>query len=94
MRWTVERDARGFLVVTTFEQFDLATHGEMIRDVVGREDWWRGIDVLFDHRALDRGDTGLDAMCAALRNHERYDDRIGEGRADAERWLDGEEPAT
>lgn len=81
MRWTVERDPRGFLDVRTFDRFDLADHSRLVREIVTRQDWQPGTDVLFDHRHLDFGDAGLAALRVALEHHSAHDADIGDGRA-------------
>lgn len=81
MRWSVEWDARGFLIVRTDGRFDVEDHARMVRDIVTRDDWRPGADVLFDHRQLDFGETGLEALRVALGTHREHDDQIGDGRA-------------
>jgi hypothetical protein len=82
MRWTVESESDGeLIIVRTSGRFDVESHRLMIEDIVSREFWRPGRHVLFDHRALDWGGTGIDDMRAAQANHAAYDDRIGEGRA-------------
>jgi hypothetical protein len=53
----------------------------MIQDITTRPGWRPGMDVLFDHRALDLGEADLRAMYQAGDNHRRNDERIGDGRA-------------
>ncbi|MEP6903311.1 MAG: hypothetical protein ABJA66_16405 [Actinomycetota bacterium] len=53
----------------------------MIEDIVSRNFWKKGLDVLFDHRKLDFGFTDVDFMKQASRNHEKNDERIGDGKA-------------
>ena len=82
MRWTVELpEADGYAVVTTSGAFDVSDHLRMIEDVTTRPGWRPGMDVLFDHRALDLGEADLRAMYQAGDNHRRNDERIGDGRA-------------
>ncbi|MFL5386188.1 MAG: hypothetical protein ACJ8GN_27040 [Longimicrobiaceae bacterium] len=82
MRWTVELPgADGYAVVTTSGAFDVSDHLRMIQDVTARPGWQPGMDVLFDHRALDLGEADLRAMYQAGDNHRRNDERIGDGRA-------------
>ena len=82
MRWTVELPgAEGYAVVTTSGAFDVAGHVRMIEDITTRPGWRPGMDVLFDHRALDLGEADLGAMYQAGENHRRNDERIGDGRA-------------
>jgi hypothetical protein len=82
MEWTVEdRAAQGFVVVRTTGQFTLRDHLRMTEDILSRDFWRPGTAVLFDHRALDFGATGLAAMRQASETHVAHDDRIGGGRA-------------
>ena len=82
MQWQVERDSEhGFLVVRTSGRFDTASHRRMIEDIVTQTFWRPGTDVLFDHRAIDFGDSGIEQMRAAESNHAAFDERIGDGRA-------------
>ena len=82
MRWTVELPgADGYGVVTTSGVFDAAGHERMVEDITTRPGWRPGMDVLFDHRALDFSEADLRAIYLASGNHLRNDERIGDGRA-------------
>jgi len=82
MRWTVQLpEDDGYAVVTTSGTFDVSDHVRMIEDITTRPGWRPGMDVLFDHRALDFSDADLRAMYQAADNHLRNDERIGDGRA-------------
>jgi hypothetical protein len=82
MRWTVELPgADGYGVVTTSGSFDVSDHVRMIQDITTHPGWRPGMDVLFDHRALDFSEADLRAMYQAGDNHLRNDERIGNGRA-------------
>ena len=82
MEWTVEsRPGQDFVTVATRGEFTLHDHLRMIADVVSRDFWRPGTAVLFDHRALDFGETGLAAMRQASENHVANDERIGRGKA-------------
>ena len=82
MRWTVDLPgADGYAVVMTSGTFDVSDHVRMIDDIVTRPGWHPGMDVLFDHRALDFGEADLRTMYQAADNHRRNDERIGDGRA-------------
>ena len=82
MRWTVELPGGdGYAVVTTSGVFNVADHVRMIQDIVTRPGWRPGMDVLFDHRALDFGEADLRTMYQAGDNHLRNDAYIGDGRA-------------
>jgi hypothetical protein len=82
MEWTVEhRTAQDYVVVTTHGSFSADDHLRMTQDIVER-DWWRpGLAVLFDHRELDFGASGLATMRRAGDNHTANDARIGDGKA-------------
>lgn len=82
MEWTVEhRAAQDYVIVATRGPFALNDHARMIEDIVSRGFWHPGMAVLFDHRALDFGASGLAAMRQASENHAANDARIGCGRA-------------
>jgi hypothetical protein len=82
MEWTVEhRQTQDFVIVLTRGAFTLHDHRRMIEDVVSRDFWRPGMAVLFDHRALDFGETGFAAMRQASENHVANDERIGSGKA-------------
>ena len=82
MHWTVEdQQGQGYVVVATGGEFALRDHVRMIEDIVSRDFWRPGTSVLFDHRALDFGASGLAAMRPAAENHVASDARIGNGRA-------------
>ena len=82
MDWTIEQ-ARGreHLVVTTRGEFTVNDERRMVQDIVSRDSWRPATPVLFDHRALDFGDTGLAEMRQAAETHLSNDLRIGEGKA-------------
>jgi hypothetical protein len=82
MEWMVDFErAEKYVVVTTRGLFSPEDHRRMTEDVVSREEWRPGMTVLFDHRQLDFGDSGLEAMQRAVDNHRENDDRIGDGKA-------------
>jgi hypothetical protein len=82
MDWTVEHNAaQGYVTVRTRGEFTLRDHLQMIEDIVSRDFWRPGTAVLFDHRELDFGATGIAAMRQASENHVEHDERIGRGRA-------------
>lgn len=80
MEWTVE-DRGGYVAVTTRGAFAADDHGRMVEDIVTRDFWRPGTSVLFDHRALDFGASGLAVMRQAGENHQAHDVRIGDGKA-------------
>ena len=82
MEWTVDFErAERYVVVTTRGLFSPEDHLRMTEDVVSREEWRPGTAVFFDHRHLDFGDSGLEAMQRAVENHRENDGRIGDGKA-------------
>jgi hypothetical protein len=82
MEWTVDFErAEEYVVVTTRGVFSPDGHRRMTEDIISRDEWRPGAAVLFDHRQLDFGDTGLEAMQRAGDNHREHDDRIGNGKA-------------
>lgn len=82
MEWTIDFGrAEEYVVVTTRGVFSPEDHRQMTEDIVSREEWRPGMAVLFDHRQLDFGDSGLEAMQRAGETHRENDDRIGDGKA-------------
>jgi hypothetical protein len=82
MEWTVDFGrAENYVVVTTRGVFSPGGHRRMTEDIISRGEWRPGMAVLFDHRHLDFGDTGLEEMQRAGENHRVHDDRIGSGKA-------------
>lgn len=82
MEWTVDFGrAKEYVVVTTRGVFSPAGHRRMTEDIVSRDEWRPGTAVLFDHRQLDFGESGLEAMQQAGDTHREHDDRIGNGKA-------------
>jgi hypothetical protein len=82
MEWTIDFGrAEEYVVVTTRGLFSPEDHRRMTEDIVSRPGWHPGADVLFDHRQLDLGESGLEAMQRAGENHREHDDRIGNGKA-------------
>lgn len=82
MEWTIEQaSGTDYVVVTTRGAFAADDHRRMVRDIISRDFWRPGMAVLFDHRALDFGDTGYAEMRQAAENHLSNDICIGEGKA-------------
>lgn len=82
MKWTVEYKEKGrYVRVVTGGVFNVDDHGKMTEDILSREFWTPGMNVLFDHRKLDFGDTGFEAMREASQTHVKNDARIGDGRS-------------
>lgn len=82
MDWTAEyKNDKCFATVRTIGEFTVEDHARMVEDIVSRDFWKPGLDVLFDHRKLNFGFTTIELMKRASANHERNDDRIGDGKA-------------
>lgn len=82
MEWTVDFGrTEKYVVVTTGGLFSPEDHRRMTEDIVSRKEWHPGATVLFDHRQLDFGDSGLAVMQQAVENHRDNDARIGNGKA-------------
>ena len=82
MDWIAEyKKDKPFATVVTAGEFTLEDHARMIEDIVSRDFWKPGLDVLFDHRKLHFGFTTVEIMKRASANHERNDERIGDGKA-------------
>ena len=82
MRWTIEegRDG-GWWRVTTSGTFSSDGHVRMVNDIVSQPEWRPGTDILFDHRALDWGESGFATMFRAVQTHRAFEEQIGDGRA-------------
>ncbi len=82
MDWIAEfKKDKDFATVRTNGNFTLADHARMIEDIVSRDFWKPGTDILFDHRQLQFGFTTIGLMARASANHEKNDERIGDGKA-------------
>lgn len=82
MEWIVEYIAdKKIATVRTIGSFTVEDHARMVEDIVSREFWKPGLDVLFDHRELEFGFTNFEIMKRASANHEKNDERIGNGKA-------------
>ena len=82
MEWTIEQGkGTDYFAVATRGAFDVDDHRRMVKDIISRDFWRPGMSVLFDHRALDFGDTGYAEMRKAADNHLSNDICIGEGKA-------------
>lgn len=82
MNWTVHKiKGQSYIKVTTEGVFSPDDHLKMIEDIVSREFWLPGTNVLFDHRNLEFGQTDISIFKQASSNHEKNDERIGNGKA-------------
>lgn len=82
MEWTVDDGpGREYAMVLTRGVFSTDDHRRMVEDIVSRDSWQPGRDVLFDHRLLEFGDSGFAAMQRAAENHLAHDICIGDGKA-------------
>ena len=82
MNWTVHKiKGQSYIKVTTEGVFSSADHLKMIEDIVSRDFWMPGTNVLFDHRNLEFGETDVSIFKEASSNHEKNDQHIGDGKA-------------
>jgi hypothetical protein len=82
MDWIAEYiKEKQFATVKTIGEFTVEDHARMVEDIVSQDFWEPGLDVLFDHRNLHFGFTTVEIMKRASANHERNDERIGDGKA-------------
>ena len=82
MNWTVHKiKGQSYIKVTTEGVFSSADHLKMIEDIVSRDFWMPGTNVLFDHRNLEFGETDVSIFKEASSNHEKNDRHIGDGKA-------------
>lgn len=82
MNWTVYKiEEQPFIKVVTGGDFNLADHLKMIEDIISRDFWRPGTDVIFDNRNLEFGSTDLSVIKGLFSNHESNDERIGNGKA-------------
>lgn len=82
MHWTIEPgpDDR-YLVIRTGGQFTVEENLEMVTAILAHPAWRPGQATLFDHRELDLGQAGYDAMVRAAAIHRAHEDQIGDGKA-------------
>lgn len=82
MNWKVENiENPHYVRVITQGDFTVGDQLKMIEDIVSRDFWRPGTDVLFDHRKLDFGVTDINLIREASGNHIKNDDKIGDGKA-------------
>lgn len=82
MNWTVQKPAeKPFVKVVTEGDFNLTDFLKMIEDIISRDFWKPGTNVLFDHRNLEFGSTDISIIKEACKNHKKYDERIGGGKS-------------
>jgi hypothetical protein len=82
MTWEIEYvKSRNFVKVVTGGVFNLNDYIEMAEDILSREFWRPGLDVLFDYRKADFSKTTFEVVMAASRNHQKNDERIGGGKS-------------
>jgi hypothetical protein len=82
MKWTINKtEAQPFITVITEGDFNLNDHLKMIENILSRDFWQAGMDILFDHRNLNFGATDISVFKGASRNHQQNDERIGNGKA-------------
>lgn len=82
MNWKIHKiRGQSYIKVITEGIFSSADHLKMIEDIVSRDFWQPGTNVLFDHRNLEFGETEVSIFREASSNHEKNDERIGDGKA-------------
>lgn len=82
MNWTVDKiQEQSFITVVTENDFNLSDHRKMVEDIVTRDFWKPGTDVLFDHRKLRFGSADYSVMREASITHQKYEKQIGGGKA-------------
>lgn len=79
MHWTIENEK--YVVVKTSGVFTSEGYARMVMDILSRDFWRPGRDVLFDHRDLELSESDFATMMSAGDTHQAHDDRIGDGRA-------------
>lgn len=82
MNWTIHKTPeRSFVTVVCENDFNILDHQKMVEDIVSRDFWKPGMDVLFDHRKLQFNSTGYQDMMRASDTHQKYEKEIGDGKA-------------
>jgi hypothetical protein len=82
MNWEIiKTEEMPYVRVVTEGDFTLTDHLKMIEEVTSRDFWLPGMNVLFDHRNLNFGFTDIELFKEASANHEKNDERIGNGKA-------------
>lgn len=82
MDWTAEFCKKKKIVtVKTSGKFTVEDHARLIEDLISRDFWTPGTNVLFDHRDLEFCHTTMSLMQQAAGNHKNKDDLIGDGKA-------------
>ena len=82
MNWTIKyKKGEDYVTVVTEGRFTVADHLKMSEEIIAGDFWRPGMNVLFDHRRLDFGNTGFEAMKKASATHVKNDARIGDGKA-------------
>jgi hypothetical protein len=81
MNWTIEYvEDQQYVRVSLSGKFSPEHHRFMIEDVLARDFWRPGLNVLFDNRNLDFGVTSVEIMRLASQNQIKHNDRIGSGK--------------
>jgi hypothetical protein len=80
--WTIETTPENrYLVIRTGGRFTVEENLEMVTAILAHPAWRPGTATLFDHRALDMGQAGYEAMIRAAAIHRAHEDQIGGGKA-------------
>jgi hypothetical protein len=82
MNWTVELiEDKNYFKITLEGGFNVKDHLRMIEDVISRQIWKSGMNVLLDSRNVDYKNAGVEVMKKAGENMSKFDEQIGEGKA-------------
>ena len=82
MNWTVEIvEKKNYFKIILEGEFNVGDHLHMIEDVISRQIWTAGMNVLLDSRKVDYSKTDAGIMKQAGENMSKFDAQIGEGKA-------------
>lgn len=82
MNWSIEfTDGDGYAKVALEGRFNASDHRRMIADVVSRDFWKSGMNVLFDSRLVDYTSATMEVVRQAADNLASFKSEIGSGKA-------------
>lgn len=82
MQWTIETGPGDrYLVIRTRGKYDIEDQHVMVTEILSHPSWYPGQAALFDHRELDLGRAGFEAMSRAAAVHRANEDQIGDGKS-------------